>query len=317
MVANSSTKLAVVGTQFFSEIVEAALFGLDSAASQKQYRYTYNMWELWCNQNGLNALTDLSMVNVRSYLVDIGVTYTTRQNHLSHLRKLTKFLSIYHDEFKKRHEELMYMKVPPRQANEQTHEVQALEPDIVQEIINCWSDDTSLKAIRNNAFVRVSFGTGGRITEMANMQWEHIDFKQRTVLIPHGKGDKRRIATIIDDSGAIPALLMFQAMLPHRIFVFPGIKKNDEAGADRPMTRQSCHRIIVETGERLGIELHHHLARKTLGTELMTHGGEGIIADVMAQFGHAKMETLINHYVKPAQAAQRQKRFKTGWGDDE
>ncbi len=309
----------------FIEFINVALTGLSSEASRKQYRYTYHAWSNWCDSHKINPI-HLNIPNVTFYLKQLTrrdgspVTFQTRKLHLTHLRKLTEGLALHHPFFKARHDELSYMKPPLAGSSQDEHVTHALTPEDVYHIANAWSDDRTLIGRRNHALINLTFATGARISEIAMAEWSHLNLVAGTLLIPRGKGRKRRTATVIDDLPINEAIRDWRFIVPReRLFLFPRVYKGDNLGPDKPISRQAIDNIVRDTVKRCGVAFHHHQARLTLGTELLQNGGEHIIRDVMDQFGHNDARTLLKHYVAPNQAALRKARFHTRWQqqDDE
>lgn len=259
----------------FAELINVALTGLQSEASRQQYNYTYQAWLRWCDEQGI-APIHLNIHNVSLYLKQLTrrdgqpATYTTRSLQLTHLRKLVEGLALYHPFFKKRHDELVYMKAPIAGSNEDEHIAHALTPEDVMLIASAWSEDRSLIGLRNHALINLTFATGARISEIARAEWSHLNLVAGTLLIPRGKGRKRRTATIIDDLPINEAMRDWRFMLSRdRRYLFPRVYKGGNLGPDKPMSRQAIDQIVRATAERCGVAFHHHQARLTLGTELL------------------------------------------------
>lgn len=302
----------------FEVIAERALAGLDSEMSKKQYGYTYGTWQRWCEEQMLHPIIDISLNNVDNYLKNLTAkngdpaTFKTRQNHLSHLRKLVEMLAIYHPAFKMKFDELSFLKTPRAGAGQQERDKQILSRDAVITICKAWDDDDSFRGHRNRALLLLTFSTGARISEVAAAKWHH--FGESTLTIPHGKGDKRRVATIVRGLPVFEALeiLSDDMDLVTRGYCFPSVKKGGNWGVDKPMSRQAIADVIDETSARTGIKFHHHLARATLATELFREGGEAIIRDVMSQFGWANADTPMKHYIQATSAEKRFGNFRLG-----
>lgn len=303
----------------FEDFIQMALAGLQSDASRKQYSYTYAAWSDWCEQHEI-ATIHMNIHNVTQYLKQLtrrdgqSVTFQTRRLHLTHLRKLLEGLALYHPFFKARHDELNYMKAPIEGSNDDDHVAQALTPEDVMLIANAWADDRSLIGLRNHALINLTFATGARISEIAKAEWSHLNVVSGTLLIPRGKGRKRRTATVIDDLPINDAMRDWRFVVPReRRFLFPRVYRGGNLGPDKPMSRQAIDKIVRDTADHCGVAFHHHQARLTLGTELLQNGGENIIRDVMDQFGHNDARTLLKHYVAPNRAVLRKQRFNTRW----
>ena len=102
----------------FDELARLTLLGLESKASQRVYRQTFNAWGAWCVDNDVDPL-DLRPGVVVAFLSDGDTTKATRQRQLSALRKLAQMLYILDpsDDHRRILEALKLTKAPTGEAS--------------------------------------------------------------------------------------------------------------------------------------------------------------------------------------------------------
>jgi integrase len=263
------------------------------------------------------------MRNIRQYLLDLinrdgePVTYTTRQNHHSHLRKLLEVLSIIQpDPFKRLYEGACFIETPKEGAGDQSREKNFLSDEDIQQILKVWEGDRSKKGIRNLAIIVLSLALGARISEVTRLKRSDVNVERGVVTIRNGKGGKDRDVAIVDDGLPVRTamLALDKTLPPDYTYLFPSTRRGNHWDKDRPMSRQAVSLIINETSDKSGVDFTHHWFRASLATELLEHGGEQIIGDVLVNFGWSSSETLFRNYFLAADAPNRRRRFKTSRG---
>lgn len=73
----------------FPQITALILDELPSEASRRVYRNTFQQWEQFADNNGLNVL-DLFSDNIKSFLYSRHLSYSTRLSRKSHMQKLLR-----------------------------------------------------------------------------------------------------------------------------------------------------------------------------------------------------------------------------------
>ena len=76
----------------------------------------------------------------------------------------------------------------------------ALKPHEVTRILDVWQDDRSIRGLRNNAMFRMLVYTGLRRSELVALRPSDVDIEAGVVTVRHGKGDKERVAAILDST---------------------------------------------------------------------------------------------------------------------
>ncbi|MCF2703759.1 tyrosine-type recombinase/integrase [Enterocloster clostridioformis] len=136
--------------------------------------------------------------------------------------------------------------------------------------------------LRDNVVLELFLASGCRVSEVAGMQIENIDMRQKTVIVL-GKGKKERLVLFSDRllvylekylNGRSEGPVVISVRAPHQ-----GIKKN------------AIENIIREISKRAGIEkrVFPHLLRHTFATHALNRGMPlESLCDLM---GHASIET--------------------------
>jgi len=302
----------------FDAVVEFALTTI-APSSARVYGQTYDLWREWAKNNGINLL-DLRPLNVRQFLTEQSVTKSTRQRQLSAMRKLARVMALdtNHPKYRSIYEALRMLRVPMDGIGGKERTRRALSAEQVWISLNVWYDKEKLQHIRNRALLAVLFYTGARRSEVATLRWDDMNFHEGTVIIRHGKGDKRREVAVVEGNNdvALHALLFWREQQSlhseyERDYIFCAINKGDNMQSDQPITALAINQIIKKTIAETGIEFTPHDARRTLGTDLLTNGFS--TSDVQAQLGHAHASTTIQGYSMPADARKRRGRFKTSY----
>ncbi len=136
------------------------------------------------------------------------------------------------------------------------------------------------KTPREKALIEVFYGTGCRVSEVANMKLEDVDFDSRTIRVI-GKGDKMRIVLF-----GMPAKKALLAYLGDRKdgFLFLDEKKSGQLG---PRHIERLVKIIALAAGLQGV--HPHVLRHTFATHLLNGGAD--LRCVQELLGHASIST--------------------------
>ena len=139
------------------------------------------------------------------------------------------------------------------------------------------------------AVVRMLLLTGARLSEILELEWDHVDFAGGTLALPHQKGRARRphpVATAALD------LLTVWGRLRQSRWVFPRIGDSTRPLA-APVMQRAWQRIRHEAGLD---DVHLHDLRHTFGTTASRAGGNAFqIRDVLR---HADI-AMSARYVSP------------------
>ena len=141
-----------------------------------------------------------------------------------------------------------------------------------------------LKTSREKALVEFMLSTGCRVSEVAHLRMENIDFRtgECTVL---GKGNKERTVYISDN-----AMYYLQRYLAERSWnaSSPLFLNKRRTG----MSKCSIEHLVRQIGRRAGVEkVHPHRFRRTMATNAAKRGLP--IQYIQAILGHSKIDTTM------------------------
>lgn len=279
--------------------------------SKRVYEQTYNLWKDWSHNNGVSPL-DLLPQNVIAFLSSQHVTRATRRGQLSAMRMLLRVMVAMTErtEIKFAYDMLKLAKIPTDNLADTERNLKALNPDEANRLLSVWSDDNPIH-LRNRALIALLLSTGLRRAEAVALEWRDVHIHSGLIGVRHGKGDKDRVVAIVGDY-AVQYLEAWWNVAPFSRYVFRPLDNQGGLLDDRPIGVDNLYRIVKQTEKLSGVKFSPHDTRRSLATELLAEGAP--LADVQAQLGHAHPSTTLR-YAKPADAAERRKRFRTRYGD--
>lgn len=141
---------------------------------------------------------------------------------------------------------------------------------------------------RDRTMLEVLYATGLRVSELVNLKFEHISFRQGVVRII-GKGSKERLVPVGEE--AMSWLERYvnqarQAILGQRQTDYLFVTNRAEN-----MTRQAFWHIIKRYAKKAGIdkELSPHTLRHAFATHLLNHGADLRVVQLL--LGHSDLST--------------------------
>lgn len=156
--------------------------------------------------------------------------------------------------------------------------------------------------LRDYAIALLLYSSGLRVSELANLNRDHINLKRREFMV-RGKGQKDRPVFISED-----AAKAVQAYLDHRkdslpaLFIrYGGHEAVDTSGDFKRLTPRSIQRLISQYAKLAGITKHvsPHTLRHSYATTLLTNGAD--LRSVQAMLGHSNIATtqIYTHVTDP------------------
>ena len=236
-------------------------------------------WRLWLNRLGTNTSDELSK--------------TTLNYHLIALRSFLKFCA------KRNIPALTADKI--ELARTKRKQVTFLSEDELQRMFEQPKLDT-LPGLRDRAILELLFSSGLRVSELANLDRDHINLKRREFMV-RGKGQKDRPIFISE-----AAAEWVQRYLDKRddntrpLFVrYSGTKKVDMSGNFHRLTVRSVQRLVARYALLAGITKHvsPHTLRHSFATDLLMNGAD--LRSVQAMLGHSNISTtqIYTHVTDP------------------
>lgn len=149
-------------------------------------------------------------------------------------------------------------------------------------------------SIRNRALIILVLTSGVRVSELANLRIEDLDFKKHIITVRHGKGDKKRAVTFPSRAeGFIEEYLRGRYganCAPKTAFLFDYA---DDNGKVHQFTRQNITRLVKSYVYRLtghaGIGTHD--LRHSYASYMLSHGVP--IQEIQALLGHEDYSTTL------------------------
>ena len=140
-------------------------------------------------------------------------------------------------------------------------------------------------SVREKALVDFLFSTGCRISECADVLLSDIDWENNSVIIRHGKGDKRRIVYFNDESK-----ITLREYLKTRNDNTLALWVSQKA-PHQQLQSHALENIVRKIGERTGVHAYPHRLRHTFTTVGINSGMP--IEKLQALMGHTNPETTL------------------------
>jgi site-specific recombinase XerD len=216
---------------------------------------------------------------------DQGATLsTTTQNyHLIALRGFLRYLS-YRDIESVSADKIILPKVSRKQVTFLHYD----EITRLIEQIDC-SDETGL---RDRAIIELLFSSGLRVSELVNLNRDHVNTKRREFMV-RGKGQKDR-PVFVSVAAAEHVDTYLAARLDNLPPLFLSYSRNNissTTGDYRRLSSRSIQRMISKYARLAGITKHvsPHTMRHSFATDLIMNGAD--IRSVQVMLGHSSIAT--------------------------
>lgn len=153
-------------------------------------------------------------------------------------------------------------------------------------------DISTEQGLRDRAIIDLLFSSGLRVSELVNLDRDHVNTKRREFMV-RGKGQKDRpifisklAATIIDEY-----LHARTDSLPPLFISYSRNNIADTSGDYKRLTARSIQRIIQRYARLAGITKHvsPHTMRHSYATDLLMNGAD--IRSVQSMLGHSNIST--------------------------
>lgn len=170
-------------------------------------------------------------------------------------------------------------------------QVTFLHYDEVERLIGA-IDLESEAGLRDRAIVELLFSSGLRVSELVNLNRDHINTKRREFMV-RGKGQKDR-PVFISQAAADWVNRYLDARQDTLAPLFLSYSKNVEAstsGDFRRLTARSIQRMISKYARLAGITKHvsPHTMRHSFATDLLMNGAD--LRSVQSMLGHSNIST--------------------------
>lgn len=145
---------------------------------------------------------------------------------------------------------------------------------------------SACRSLKDRAIVEMLLSTGVRISELAQMDIEDIDFATLTVNVRHGKGDKAR-TTYTTKVAALHLKRYLQSRKDDSSILFLNVEKTR-------LLPNGFRHILGEIAKRAGLsDVHPHRFRRTFASGLAARGMD--IQKIQRLLGHANINTTMRY----------------------
>jgi len=153
-------------------------------------------------------------------------------------------------------------------------------------------DPAKKDGIRDRALLETLFSTGLRVSELASLNRDHINFNRREFGIV-GKGGKERVVFLTDSAAEwLEKYLSARKDAFKPLFIrFQGRVDPTNNGEVMRLTTRSIERIIEKYVKKLGLSVKAtpHTLRHSFATDLLINGAD--IRSVQEMLGHSNIST--------------------------
>ncbi len=181
----------------------------------------------------------------------------------------------------------------------------------VERILEVIPDDGTLSHLRDRAIMELLFSSGLRVSELTNLDRDHINIKRREFMV-RGKGQKDRAVFI--SKAAANALETYLATrtdsLPPLFLNYSRNNIQDTSGDFRRLLPRSIQRLVSKYAKLAGITKHvsPHTMRHSFATDLLMNGAD--IRSVQSMLGHSNISTTqVYTHVTDAHLKEVYERF--------
>ncbi|RYF29701.1 MAG: hypothetical protein EOO17_00185 [Chloroflexi bacterium] len=151
---------------------------------------------------------------------------------------------------------------------------------------------TTETGLRDRAIIELLFSSGLRVSELVNLNRDHINTKRREFMV-RGKGQKDR-PIFIGQAAADRVTDYLESRQDSLVPLFISYSKNvtpSTSGDYRRLTARSIQRILSSYARLAGITKHvsPHTMRHSYATDLLMNGAD--IRSVQSMLGHSSIST--------------------------
>lgn len=175
-------------------------------------------------------------------------------------------------------------------------------------------DTSDVMGLRDLAIVELLFSTGLRVSELAALNKDDLNFKTGEFSI-RGKGQKDRPVYLSESAAAVLSKYLeareddYAPLFIH----YRGTKSDFNKGEYTRLTVRSIQRIVERYAKKAGIAKHvtPHTLRHSFATDLLTNGAD--LRSVQSLLGHSNIVTTqVYTHVTDPQLRKAHKEFHSG-----
>lgn len=242
------------------------------------------------SKTSVATFQDIRLQHIKDFLkylrYTLKVSPRSASRKLSALKTLAEYAQTYHHIplFTKG---ITFPKLPK-------HLPKHISQDQIQDIVAAAQQDTTIVGQRNKVILCLLYACGIRVSELINLQIEHVNFEENYVQV-FGKGSKERITPIpLELAGLLQHYIttihpqLTAACKETTNLLFP-IVLNKKI---KSLTRQAVFKIIKQLAQKAGLvhSISPHILRHSLATHLLKKGANLRVLQML--LGHEKLTTV-------------------------
>lgn len=236
-------------------------------------------WRLWLNRLGTNVSDELEK--------------STQNYHLIALRSFLKFC------VKREIKSMPADKI--ELARTKRKQVTFLNQEEMYRLLAAPKTE-KIQGLRDRAIIELLFSSGLRVSELVNLNRDHINLKRREFMV-RGKGQKDRPIFISPEAAKWTQHYLQKrtdSLVP--LFInYSGKSAANTTGDYKRLTARSIQRMVARQAKKAGITKHvsPHTLRHSFATDLLMNGAD--LRSVQAMLGHSNVATtqIYTHVTDP------------------
>lgn len=237
-------------------------------------------------EKGIKTVKDIDLEIIKKWRLELhrrNLSAKTLNYYMIAIRSFLKYLSKM-DIKSLAPEKIELAETPDR-------EIEFLEKEEVERILKSYSG-SDLMELRNRAILEVLFSTGTRVSELVNMDIDHLNLERGEFSVL-GKGGKRRIVFLSDEAvKALNAYLKKREDKDEAVFIrVITVRKEDQEKDTQRLTSRQVERIVQSAAKQAGIvkKVTPHTLRHSFATDILRGGAD--LRSVQHLLGHANVTT--------------------------